>query len=168
MFIGEGPGADEDEQGEPFVGPAGRLLDKMIAAMGYERDDVYVGNIVKCRATDGEGQNRPPAPEEIKECHPFLVRQITAINPYVIVTLGSPATKTILGTEEGITRLRGKWQQREFMGQALRCDINIMPTYHPAFLLRTPAAKRYVWKDLKLVLAKLAARGFLPPKAMKK
>jgi DNA polymerase len=140
-FIGEGPGADEDEQGFPFVGAAGQLLDKMIAAMGIERDDVYVCNIVKCRPP----KNRTPEPEEMNACMPYLAEQLSLIEPQVIVALGKTAVQGLFGTAEGITRIRGRWrlyQQR----------IAVMPTFHPAYLLRSPAAKREVWADLQLVL----------------
>jgi DNA polymerase len=140
-FIGEGPGADEDEQGFPFVGAAGQLLDRMIAAMGIERDDVYVCNIVKCRPP----KNRTPEPEEMNACMPFLAEQLSLVEPQVIVALGKTAVQGLFGTVEGITRIRGRWrlyQQR----------IAVMPTFHPAYLLRSPAAKREVWADLQLVL----------------
>jgi DNA polymerase len=140
-FIGEGPGADEDAQGFPFVGAAGQLLDRMIAAMGIERDDVYVCNIVKCRPP----QNRTPEPEEMNACMPFLTEQLSIVEPQVIVALGKTAVQGLFGTVEGITRIRGRWrlyQQR----------IAVMPTFHPAYLLRNPAAKREVWADLQMVL----------------
>jgi uracil-DNA glycosylase len=140
-FIGEGPGADEDAQGFPFVGAAGQLLDRMIAAMGIERDDVYVCNIVKCRPP----KNRTPEPEEMNACMPYLTEQLSLVEPQVIVALGKTAVQGLFGTAEGITRIRGRWrlyQQR----------IAVMPTFHPAYLLRNPAAKREVWADLQLVL----------------
>jgi uracil-DNA glycosylase len=140
-FIGEGPGADEDEQGFPFVGAAGQLLDKMIAAMGIERDDVYVCNIVKCRPP----KNRTPEPEEMNACMPYLVEQLSLVEPQVIVALGKTAVQGLFGTAEGITRIRGRW--RLYQGR-----IAVMPTFHPAYLLRNPAAKREVWADLQLVL----------------
>lgn len=143
-FIGEGPGADEDAQGFPFVGAAGQLLDKMIAAMGIERDDVYVCNIVKCRPP----KNRTPEPEEMSACMPYLAEQLSLVEPQVIVALGKTAVQGLFGTAEGITRIRGRWrlyQQR----------IAVMPTFHPAYLLRNPAAKREVWADLQLVLKHL-------------
>ena len=143
-FIGEGPGADEDEQGFPFVGAAGQLLDKMIAAMGIERDDVYVCNIVKCRPP----KNRTPEPEEMNACMPYLVEQLSLIEPQVIVALGKTAVQGLFGTGEGITRMRGNW--RLYQGR-----IRVMPTFHPAYLLRNPAAKREVWADLQLVLKQL-------------
>ncbi len=139
MFVGEGPGADEDAKGEPFVGRAGRKLDEMIVAIGLRREDVYIANVVKCRPP----KNRDPERDEVETCSPFLLRQIEAIRPRVIVTLGSPATKCLLGTRVGITRLRGNWQ--EFRG------IPVMPTFHPAYLLRsyTVQNRRMVWEDLK-------------------
>jgi uracil-DNA glycosylase len=140
-FIGEGPGADEDAQGFPFVGAAGQLLDKMIAAMGIERDDVYVCNIVKCRPP----KNRTPEPEEMSSCMPYLTEQLSLIEPQVIVALGKTAVQGLFGTAEGITRIRGRW--RLYQGR-----IAVMPTFHPAYLLRNPAAKREVWTDLQLVL----------------
>jgi uracil-DNA glycosylase len=140
-FIGEGPGADEDAQGFPFVGAAGQLLDKMIAAMGIARDDVYVCNIVKCRPP----KNRTPEPEEMSACMPYLTEQLSLIEPQVIVALGKIAVQGLFGTAEGITRIRGRW--RLYQGR-----IAVMPTFHPAYLLRNPAAKREVWTDLQLVL----------------
>jgi uracil-DNA glycosylase family 4 len=149
-FIGEGPGEEEDRQGEPFVGPAGQLLDRMIAAMQLSRDDVYVCNIVKCRPP----RNRKPEPAEMSECMPFLVEQLDVINPRVIVALGATAVQGLLGTTEGITRLRGQWK-------LYRGKIPVMPTFHPAYLLRQPQAKREVWKDLQDVLRQLSASA--PP-----
>jgi uracil-DNA glycosylase family 4 len=143
-FVGEGPGADEDIQGFPFVGAAGQLLDKMIAAMGIERDDVYVCNIVKCRPP----KNRTPEPEEMSSCMPYLLEQLSLVEPQVIVALGKTAVQGLFGTAEGITRIRGRW--RLFQGR-----IAVMPTFHPAYLLRNPAAKREVWQDLQLVLKHL-------------
>jgi uracil-DNA glycosylase len=140
-FIGEGPGADEDAQGFPFVGAAGQLLDKMIAAMGIARDDVYVCNIVKCRPP----KNRAPEPDEMSACMPYLTEQLSLIEPQVIVALGKTAVQGLFGTVEGITRIRGRW--RLYQGR-----IAVMPTFHPAYLLRNPAAKREVWTDLQLVL----------------
>jgi DNA polymerase len=143
-FVGEGPGADEDEQGFPFVGAAGQLLDKMIAAMGIERDDVYVCNIVKCRPP----KNRTPEPDEMSACMPYLTEQLSLVEPQVIVALGKTAVQGLFGTAEGITRIRGRW--RLYQGR-----IAVMPTFHPAYLLRNPAAKREVWADLQLVLKHL-------------
>lgn len=144
MFIGEGPGQEEDLRGEPFVGAAGQLLTKMIEAMGFARDQVYIANVVKCRPP----QNRDPEPDEVAACEPFLKQQIAAIKPSVIVALGRHAAQTLLRDSTPITRMRGKW--REYEGIAL------MPTYHPAYLLRNPAEKRPVWDDLKNVMARLA------------
>lgn len=151
-FVGEGPGADEDEQGFPFVGPAGQLLDKMIAAMGIGREDVYVCNIVKCRPP----KNRTPEPEEMNACMPYLGEQLSLVEPQVIVALGKTAVQGLFGTAEGITRIRGRW--RLYQGR-----IAVMPTFHPAYLLRNPAAKREVWADLQLVLKHLGRA--LPGKA---
>ncbi len=143
MFIGEGPGADEDAKGEPFVGRAGKELDEMIASIGLSRDEVYIANIVKCRPP----KNRDPQPDEVETCSPFLFKQIEAIRPRVIVTLGSPATKTLLKTKTGITKLRGQWHDW--------CEIPLRPTFHPAYLLRayTPDNRRKVWEDLKAARA---------------
>ena len=143
MFVGEGPGADEDAQGEPFVGRAGQLLTKIIESMGLKRADVYIANIVKCRPPE----NRTPLPDEVATCSPFLFQQILTIRPRVMVCLGTPAAQTILGTRETITRLRGSFRQLE--------GIAVMPTFHPAYLLRNPAAKREVWEDMKQVMALL-------------
>jgi DNA polymerase len=142
MFIGEAPGADEDEQGLAFVGRAGQLLTKMIAAMHYTRDEVFIANICKCRPPN----NRTPTPEEMAACIPFLKRQIALIKPKYIVALGNTAILGLLG-KTGIMRLHGEWQTFE--------GIPLMPTFHPAYLLRAPAAKRDCWNDLKLVMAKL-------------
>jgi uracil-DNA glycosylase family 4 len=141
MFVGEAPGADEDAKGEPFVGRAGQLLTKIIEAMGRRREDVYIANVIKCRPP----ANRNPEPDEVDECEPFLFRQIDAIRPKVIVALGKFAAQSLLRTSEPITRLRG----REFQYR----DAILMPTYHPAYLLRTPSAKRQVWEDMKRVNA---------------
>jgi uracil-DNA glycosylase len=150
VFIGEGPGADEDMQGLPFVGRAGKLLTQMIEAMGLQRKDVYICNVVKCRPP----QNRAPEPDEVETCSPYLVRQIDVINPKVLVCLGAVAAKTLLETTRGITQFRGQWL--EWRGRKL------MPTYHPAYLLRNPAAKSEVWKDLQKVMAELGLQ--LPKK----
>jgi uracil-DNA glycosylase len=143
VFVGEGPGADEDAQGLPFVGRAGKLLTQMIEAMGLQRKDVYICNVVKCRPPE----NRQPERDEVAECSPFLMRQIDAIAPKVIVCLGSTAAQTILQTNRGISHFRGEWL--EFRGRKL------MATYHPAYLLRNPAAKSEVWRDLQKVMAEL-------------
>jgi uracil-DNA glycosylase family 4 len=143
MFVGEGPGADEDLQGEPFVGKAGQLLTRMIEAMGYRREQVYIANVVKCRPPG----NRNPEPAEIEACEPFLRRQIEAVSPRVIVALGKFAAHTLLRSTIPITRLRGLWS--EYQG------VRLMPTFHPAYLLRSPHEKVKAWEDLKLVLAAL-------------
>jgi DNA polymerase len=140
VFVGEGPGEEEDRQGSPFVGPAGQLLDRMILAMQLGRDDVYVCNIVKCRPPN----NRKPEPEEMSRCMPYLAEQLAILQPRVIVALGATAVQGLLGTSEGITRLRGQWK-------LYKGKIPVMPTFHPAYLLRTPTAKRDVWKDLQEV-----------------
>ena len=143
MFVGEGPGADEDEQGEPFVGRAGQLLTQIIKAMGFAREEVYIANVVKCRPPG----NRNPEPDEIAQCVPFLHAQIAAIRPSVIVALGKFAAQTLLQTETPISRLRGHFHR---VG-----DADVMPTFHPSYLLRNPAAKREVWEDMKMVMKKL-------------
>ncbi|HZJ52976.1 MAG TPA: uracil-DNA glycosylase [Myxococcaceae bacterium] len=147
VFVGEGPGAEEDNQGIPFVGAAGQLLTKMIAAMGYTRDEVYICNVVKCRPPG----NRNPEPDEIAACQPFLEAQLSAIRPSVIVTLGKFAAQTLLRTDTPITRLRGQW--REYVG------VPLMPTFHPAYLLRTPAEKKAAWTDLQEVMARFPKPG---------
>jgi DNA polymerase len=140
MFVGEGPGAEEDRRGEPFVGRAGELLDKMIEAMGFRREEVYIANVVKCRPPD----NRDPEPDEIDACEPFLKAQIAAIRPRVIVALGRFAVQTLLRDTTPISRLRGAWRAYE--------GVRLMPTFHPAYLLRNPAEKRKAWEDLQLVM----------------
>ena len=144
MFVGEAPGADEDIQGEPFVGRAGQLLTKIIEAIGMKREDVYIANVIKCRPPG----NRNPEPDEVEQCEPFLFRQIDTIKPKVIVALGKFAAQCLLRTSDPITRLRG----REYKYR----DAILMPTYHPAYLLRTPSAKREVWEDMKRVKALLS------------
>lgn len=143
MFIGEAPGRDEDIKGEPFVGRAGQLLTKIIEAMNFKREDVYIANIAKCRPPE----NRNPEPDEVAACIPFLIRQAEIIKPKVIVCLGSVATQNLLGTEEKITTMRGKFTSWQ--------GIPVMPTYHPAFLLRNPNMKRPVWEDMQIVMKKL-------------
>jgi len=145
MFIGEGPGRDEDLQGRPFVGRAGQLLDKMIAAMTYRREEVYIANVVKCRPPD----NRVPEADEASCCLPFLYKQIEFITPKIIILLGATPVKYILNVKT-ITEVRGKWHKLE--------EIKIMPTYHPAYLLRNPSAKKVVWEDLKLVMKELGRK----------
>jgi uracil-DNA glycosylase len=151
MFIGEAPGADEDDQGEPFVGKAGQLLTKIIQAMGLTRETVYIGNILKCRP-DTPGQaagNRKPTPEEMKTCIPYLHEQIDLIRPKVIIALGATAVEGLLGKTIGITKLRGNW--KTYRGTPL------MPTYHPAYLLRNqaPSEKRRVWEDMLQAMERL-------------
>src|SRR3954447_2891522 len=143
MFVGEAPGEDEDLQGFPFVGKAGQLLTKMIEAMGLKRDDVYICNTVKCRPPN----NRNPEPDELAACEPFLKGQLAAVKPEAIVTLGKFAAQALLRDQTPITRLRGQW--REYEG------IAVMPTFHPAYLLRSPGEKPKVWDDLKQVMKKL-------------
>jgi len=140
MFIGEGPGRDEDIQGEPFVGRAGQLLTKIIEAMGLKRSDVYIANVVKCRPPE----NRAPEPDEIACCMPFLLKQIEIISPKVIVSLGKIASGALLNTDEPMSKLRG--HMKEFLG------TRVMPTFHPAYLLRNPDAKKLVWEDVKKVM----------------
>jgi uracil-DNA glycosylase len=139
MFVGEGPGANEDVSGRPFVGEAGKLLDKIIAAIGYKRQEVYIGNVVKCRPPG----NRAPERDEVETCEPFLFRQIAVIKPKVIVALGSPAFQCLFRSREPISKARG--QLRQWNG------IQVMPTFHPAYLLRSPEKKREAWEDMKIV-----------------
>jgi len=146
VFVGEGPGHDEDIQGEPFVGRAGKLLTQMIEAMGLGREDVYICNVVKCRPPE----NRLPEKDEIATCSPFLMRQLAAIQPKVICALGSCASQTLLQTTQGISRFRGEWF--DFRGS------QFIATYHPAYLLRNPSAKGEVWKDLQKVMAVLGLK----------
>ena len=153
MFIGEGPGADEDRQGRPFVGAAGQLLDKMILAMQFRREDVYIANIVKCRPP----RNRAPMPEEANACIGYLEHQIRMIRPEVIVLLGATAAHFLLQREEGIMRLRGRWLEYD--------GIPVMPTFHPAFLLRQVSAKREAWEDLKQVMRRLGIEPAAPRRA---
>ncbi len=143
VFVGEGPGADEDAQGLPFVGRAGKLLTQMIEAMGLQRSDVYICNVVKCRPPG----NRQPEPDEVEKCSPFLFRQLDVLQPKVIVCLGATAAQTLLQTNRGISHFRGQWM--DFRG------YKMLATYHPAYLLRNPAAKGDVWKDLQKVMAEL-------------
>ena len=147
VFVGEAPGYDEDRQGEPFVGAAGQLLDKMIAAMGLLREDVYIANCLKCRPP----QNRDPEPDEVAACEPFLRKQLEAIAPRLIVTLGKFAAQTLLRTEAPISALRGRWHRYH--------GIPLMPTFHPAFLLRSPDRKRDAWRDLQMVMGEMARLG---------
>ncbi|OIP33894.1 MAG: hypothetical protein AUK27_09235 [Deltaproteobacteria bacterium CG2_30_66_27] len=147
MFVGEGPGSEEDRRGEPFVGAAGKRLDRWIARIGLRREDVYIANIVKCRPPG----NRAPIPDEATVCLPYLSRQIRAIRPEIVCTLGATALNFLLGVEEKITRERGKWRERD--------GVPVLPTYHPAFILRNAARETEVFEDFDL----LASRLRLPP-----
>ncbi len=151
VFVGEAPGADEDQQGEPFVGKAGQLLTKMIEAMGYRREDVYICNVIKCRPPG----NRNPEPDEVAACEPFLKKQLAALRPRMIVTLGKFAAQCLLRDDTPISRLRGNFRTYE--------GISLMPTFHPAYLLRDPSKKKEAWTDLKAVNAALKRLGFEPP-----
>lgn len=139
MFVGEAPGADEDAQARPFVGRAGQLLTKIIEAIGLKREEVLIGNVNRCRPP----ANRPPTPEEASMCKPFLLREIAAVQPEVIVVLGNTAMKNLLDIRQGITKVRGEFQ--DFQG------VKVMPTFHPAYLLRDPSKKKETWEDLKKV-----------------
>jgi DNA polymerase len=143
MFVGEGPGRDEDLQGRPFVGKAGELLDKMIGALGLRREETYIANVVKCRPPD----NRTPTQEEARTCLGYLRRQIELVHPAVIVTLGATPLRELVGVSEGITRVRGQWKRVQVVDRA----IPVMPTFHPAYVLRqyTQEVRRAVWEDLK-------------------
>jgi DNA polymerase len=147
VFVGEGPGADEDAQGLPFVGAAGQLLTKIIEAIQLTRDQVYICNVVKCRPPS----NRTPEEDEIAACSPFLFRQIESIRPQVICCLGAVAAQTVLGTKTAVGKLRGRFHDHR--------GIQVMPTWHPAYLLRNPAAKRDVWDDVKMIKALLDELG---------
>ena len=151
MFVGEAPGEQEDRRGEPFVGRAGELLDKMIEAMGWTRDTVYIANILQCRPPG----NRNPQVDEIASCLPFLNAKIASIAPRVIVALGRPSANTLLGNDAPISALRGRFHDRQ--------GTKVMPTFHPAYLLREPDRKRDAWTDLKLVIAELARIGVAAP-----
>jgi len=140
VFVGEGPGFEEDQQGLPFVGPAGQLLTRIIEAINLDRNQVYICNVIKCRPAG----NRNPQPDEINACFPFLERQLAAIQPDFIVALGTFAAQTLLGTSTPISRLRGRFH--EYNG------IKVLPTYHPAYLLRNPDMKRAVWEDMKMLM----------------
>ena len=163
MFIGEAPGADEDQQGEPFVGRAGQLLTNMIKAMGLEREQVYIANIIKCRPPN----NRTPERDECETCSPFLMRQIATIKPKVIVALGAVAARTLLAINDSMSNLRGRWY--EFRPTGVRSDdpswtgAKLAVTYHPAFLLRDPRQKKEAWKDLQMVMKELGLK--VPAKA---
>jgi len=147
VFVGEAPGRDEDLKGEPFVGEAGQLLDRILFAMELTRDQVYICNVLKCRPPG----NRDPQADEVATCEPFLVRQLAAIKPKIIVALGRFAVQSLLKTKIPISRLRGEWQTYQ--------GVPLMPTYHPAYLLRNPHGKRDVWEDMKEVRRRLQAEG---------
>jgi len=147
MIVGEAPGADEDRQGRPFVGPSGRLLERMLAAIGLAREEVYIANTIYWRPPG----NRTPSAEEVEVCRPFIRRQIALVGPEVLMPVGGAAAKTLLGAAEGIMRLRGRWHGFDAPDGA----IDVMPTFHPAFLLRAPARKREAWRDLLAVKARL-------------
>ncbi|MGC2694711.1 MAG: uracil-DNA glycosylase [Candidatus Angelobacter sp.] len=151
MFVGEGPGADEDAQGEPFVGRAGQLLNNMISAMGLKREDVYIANVVKCRPPS----NRTPEKDECDTCLPFLMRQVEVIKPKVIVALGAVAAKNLLAVNDSMANLRGHWY--DFKGSKLAV------TYHPAYLLRDPRQKKETWKDLQMVMKYLGLKPRAAP-----
>jgi len=160
MFVGEGPGADEDAQGEPFVGRAGQLLNNMIKAMGLQREDVYIANIVKCRPPG----NRTPEPDECETCLPFLMRQIAAIKPKVVVALGATAAKNLLAMNSSLGELRGRFYDFKPVGAFADSSwpgARLAVTYHPAYLLRDPRQKGEAWKDLQMVMKYL---GIEPPK----
>ncbi|MCL4226903.1 MAG: uracil-DNA glycosylase [Myxococcales bacterium] len=152
LFVGEAPGADEDRLGDPFVGKAGELLDRMIEAMGWGRGDVYIANVLKCRPPG----NRNPEPDEVAACRPFLDAQLEAVRPRVIVTLGRPAANVVLGRDAPISALRGRFHEHR--------GVPVMPTFHPAYLLREPARKRDTWSDLKQVIAELERLGIPSPR----
>ena len=157
MFVGEGPGFQEDHEGQPFIGRAGDLLTKIIEAMGYKRETVYIANIVKCHPMKNpenpelKGNDRPPTPEEMQTCQPYLDEQIKIISPKVIITLGASSTRALLKTDDVISNLRGNFSQ--YMG------IPLMPTYHPAALLRNPKLKKDVWHDMQKVMALVNKKG---------
>jgi DNA polymerase len=149
MFVGEAPGRDEDIEGLPFVGRSGKLLDRMIAAIGLDRSTVYIANVIPWRPPG----NRTPTPQETQICLPFIQRQIELVNPDILVTLGNPSTQALLGTREGIMRTRGKWIDYDTGTRVIRA----MPTFHPAYLLRSPPYKRMSWQDLRAIAKALAA-----------
>ena len=148
MFVGEAPGRDEDIEGLPFVGRSGKLLDRMIAAIGLDRSKVYIANVIPWRPPG----NRTPTPQETQICLPFIQRQIELVDPEVLVTLGNPSTQTLLGTREGIMRTRGKWFDYDTGTRVIRA----LPTFHPAYLLRSPSYKRMSWQDLRAIAKVLA------------
>jgi len=166
MFVGEGPGYEEDHRGEPFVGKAGQLLERILASIGLSREGVYITNVVKChpmrdpRSPEARGNDRPPSPEEIAACRPFLEEQIRLVCPQVIVTLGAVPARALLGEAEPLARLRGRWGI--YRGGA--APVKVLPTFHPAALLRKPELKREVWADMKALRRELeAGRDDSPP-----
>ncbi len=162
MFVGEGPGYDEDRKGEPFVGKAGQLLDKIMAAIGLDRTSVYIGNVVKCHpmtdpaTPDARGNDRPPTPEESATCLPFLKEQISIIRPEIVVTLGATSTRALLGNIGGITSARGRIFDLRLEDGTI---VPVLPTFHPAALLRDPDLKKSVWEDMKLLRDRLGLPG---------
>jgi DNA polymerase len=148
MFVGEAPGRDEDIEGLPFVGRSGKLLDRMIGAIGLDRSKAYIANVIPWRPPG----NRTPTPQETQTCLPFIQRQIELVNPDVLVTLGNPSTQTLLSTREGIMRTRGRWFDYDTGGRVIRA----LPTFHPAYLLRSPSYKRLAWQDLRTIAKVLA------------
>jgi DNA polymerase len=144
MFVGEGPGKEEDLQGRPFVGMAGQLLNRLLNKLGLRREEVYIANVVKCRPPG----NRDPEPDEAATCLPFLLKQIDSIQPLVIVTLGRPATQNLLQTNAPLTKIRGNWQKFK--------NIRVMPTFHPSYLLRFPKERQKTWEDMQQVMEYLA------------
>ncbi len=162
MFIGEGPGFTEDHSGRPFIGRSGNLLTKIITdGMKLKREDVYISNIVKCHPMkdpsnpEKRGNDRPPSPEEVEKCMPILLRQIAAIRPDVICTLGSPAAKIMLNTHKGISSIRGKIFDISPLPEEPQYSVKLVPTFHPAYLLRNPPAKKPAWEDIKVVMSLL-------------
>jgi DNA polymerase len=152
VFVGEAPGAEEDRQGVAFVGRAGQLLTRMVQAMGLSRDDVFICNVLKCRPPG----NRTPSTDEIAACSPYLIEQLQIIEPKIIVALGAPASQTLLDTKQSIGQLRGRFHEFYLSGTPLVGEpVKLMPTYHPAYLLRNPADKSKVWEDLKMVMTEL-------------
>jgi DNA polymerase len=150
MFVGEAPGRDEDLEGLPFVGRSGQLLDRMLAAIGLDRQSAYIANVIPWRPPG----NRTPTPQETEICRPFIERQIELANPKILVTLGGPSAKTLLHATEGVMRLRGNWRAHV---TAAGLSIPAMPTLHPAYLLRNPAHKKFAWRDFLEIKAKLRA-----------
>ena len=140
MFVGEAPGADEDREGLPFVGRSGKLLDRMMAAIGLDRTSAYIANVIPWRPPG----NRTPTPQETQICLPFIQRQIELVNPDVLVTLGNPSTQTLLQTRDGIMKTRGRWREFDTGSRVIKA----MATFHPAYLLRTPGEKKFVWRDM--------------------